>query len=57
MNKELDGLEEGLKAEIHIDLLKTAQKMSNWKTASHDGIYGLWFKKIHLHSPQTSNRN
>ena len=31
MTRELR-LEEGSKAEIHIDLLKTTQKISNWKT-------------------------
>ena len=47
MTKELKGLEEGSKAEIHIDLLKTTlDKISNWKTPVHDGIYGFWFKKF-----------
>ena len=44
--KELEGLEEGSKAEIHIDLLKTSLKKSNWKTAGHDGIHGFLFKKF-----------
>ena len=44
MEKELEGLEEGPKAEIHIDLLKTALKISNWKTPGHDGIHRFWFK-------------
>ena len=47
MTRELKGLEEGPKTEIHIDLLKTTLKrISNWKTPSHDGIHGLWFKKF-----------
>ena len=41
------GLEEGPKAEIHTDLLKTTlKKISNWKTPGHDGIHGFWFKKF-----------
>ena len=45
--KKLDGLEEGPKTEIHIDLLKTTLKrLSNWKTPGHDGIHGFWFKKF-----------
>ena len=44
--KELEGNEEGPKAEIHIDLRKTTQKISNWKTPGHDGIHGFWFKKF-----------
>ena len=47
ITKELEGLEEGPKVEIHIDLLKTSLKnISNQKTLSHDGIYGFWFKKF-----------
>ena len=47
MTKELEGLEEGPKAEIHINLLKTTLKnLSNWKTPDHDGIHGFWFKKF-----------
>ena len=47
MTKELEGLKEGPKAEIHIELLKTTQqKVSNWKTPDHDGIHGFWFKKF-----------
>ena len=46
MTREL-GLEEGFKAEIHIELLKkTLKKISNWKTPGHDGIHGFWFKKF-----------
>ena len=46
MARELEGLEEGPKAEIHIELLKkTLKKVSNWKTPGHDGIHGYWFKK------------
>ena len=47
MTKELEGLEEGPKVEIRIDLLKTTLKnISNWKMPSHDGINGFWFKKV-----------
>ena len=46
MTRELEGFEEGPKAEIHIDLLKTSQKISKWKTPGHDGIHGFWFKKF-----------
>ena len=46
MAKELEGLDEGPKAEINIDFLKTTQKKSNWKTPGHDGIDGFWFKKF-----------
>ena len=45
MTKELDGLEEGPKAELHIDLLKTilndTKKISNWKTPGNDEIHGF----------------
>ena len=45
--RELDGLEEGPKMEIHVDLLKTTLKrISNWKAPGHDGIHGFWFKKF-----------
>ena len=47
MTRELEGLEEGPKTEIHIELLKkTLKKISNWKTPGHDGIHGFWFKKF-----------
>ena len=40
--RELEGLEEGSKREIHIELLKkTLRKISNWKTPGHDGIHGF----------------
>ena len=36
MTRELEGLEEGPKTEIHIELLKkTLKKISNWKTPGH----------------------
>ena len=45
--RKLDGLEEGPKIEIHIDLLKTTLKrISKWKTPAHDGIHGFLFKKF-----------
>ena len=47
ITRELDGLEEGPKMEIHVDLLKTTLKrISNWKAPGHDGIHGFWFKKF-----------
>ena len=47
MTRELEGLEEGPKMEIHIEQLKKTVKMiSNWKTSGHDGIHGFWFKKF-----------
>ena len=47
MTRELKGLEEGPKAEIHIELLKkTLKKISNWKTPGHNGIYRFCFKKF-----------
>ena len=47
--RELEQLEEGPKAEIHIDLPKrTLKKVSNWKTPGHDGIHGFWFKTFTL---------
>ena len=45
--RELEGLEEGPKADIHIDLLKKSQKkILNWKTPGHDGLHGFRFKKF-----------
>ena len=47
ITRELEGLEEGLKMEIHVDLLKTTLKrISNWKAPGHDGIHGFCFKKF-----------
>ena len=47
MTRELEGLEEGPQAEIHIEQLKkTLKKISNWKKPGHDGIHGFWFKKF-----------
>ena len=47
MTRELKGLEEGPKEEIHIDLLKTTlKKISVRKTPGHDEIHGFWFKKF-----------
>ena len=46
ITRELEQLEEGPKAEIHTDLLRTTlKKESNRKTPGHDGIHGFWFKK------------
>ena len=42
ITRELDGLVEGLKIEIHVDLLKTTLKrISNGKVPGHDGIHGF----------------
>ena len=47
ITRELEGLEEGSKMEIHIDLLKTTLKIiSNWKAPGHDGIHCFWLKKF-----------
>ena len=47
ITRERERLEEGPKAEILIDLLKTTLKrIPNWKTPGHDGIHGFWFKKF-----------
>ena len=47
ITKELEGFEEGPKAEIQLDLLKTTlRKISNWKTPGHDGMHGFRFKKF-----------
>ena len=49
ITRELE-LEEGPKAEIHTDLLKTTlKKVSNWKTSDHDGILAFWFKVTSIH--------
>ena len=45
MKKELEVFEEYSKAKIHVDSLReTFKKVPNWKTPSHDGIHGYWFK-------------
>ena len=42
ITRELKGLEEGPKMEIHIDLFKTTLKrISNWKAPCHNGIHGF----------------
>ena len=60
IKRELDGLEEAPKMEIHVDLLRTTLKrISNWKAPGHDGIHGFWFKKftsIHGRLAQEMNR-
>ena len=43
ITRELEGLEEGLKAGIHIVLLKmTLKRILNWKTLGHNVIHGFW---------------
>ena len=60
ITRELDRLEEGLKMEIHVDLLTiTLKRISNWNAPGHDGIHGFWFKKftsIHGRLAQEMNR-
>ena len=47
MEKELQGLEEGPKAKMHLDSLRTTlKKVTISKTPGHDAIYGYWFKKF-----------
>ena len=47
ITRELEGLEEGPKEEIHIELLKkTLKKISNWETPGHDERHGFCFKKF-----------
>ena len=47
MTRELKGLEEGPKEEIHINFSQNdTKKISNWKTPDHDEIHGFWFKKF-----------
>ena len=47
MTRELEGLKEGPKIEMLIELFKkTLKKISNLKTTGHDGIHGFWFKKF-----------
>ena len=57
MTKELEGLEEGPKAEIHVNFLKTTNK--NIKLANAWPWWNIWFlvQEIHLHSRQTSSRS
>ena len=58
MTKELERVEEGPKAEIDIDFLKTTLKKSILKTPGHDGIHGFWFKKfISIHDRQSLEMN
>ena len=45
ITRELEGLEEGPKAEIHL-LKTTLKRISSGKTPGHDGIHGFWFKKF-----------
>ena len=47
LKRDLQGFEERPESEIHIDSLRSIlRKMPNWKSQSHDGIHGYWFKKI-----------
>ena len=47
MAKKFEGLDEGTKAEIHIDLLRmTLKKYQIGSMSGHDGIHGFWFKKF-----------
>ena len=58
MAKELEKLEEGLKVEIHINLLRTTPK--KYQIGKHQTMMEYMdfeFKKIHLHSQQTNMLN
>ena len=57
MTRELGELEEGSKAEIHIDLLKTTLKNINLENARPSWNTLVLVQEIHLHSRQTSTRN
>ena len=58
MTRELEGLEEGPKAEIHIDLLKTTLKIWNWKTLVNKSIHDFCFKKFtSIHDRQALEMN
>ena len=58
MTRELEGLEVGPKAEIHINLLKNYTK-KDIKLENTRPWWNTWFlvQEIHLHSRQTSTRN
>ena len=43
--KELEVFKKGPE-KIDINSFRTTRKKSNWKTPSHDGIHGIWFKKF-----------
>ena len=57
MEKELEGLEEGPKAKIHIDSLRTTLK--KYKIEKRQGMVACMDSgsKNHLHPWQTSTRN
>ena len=47
MKKELQELEEGPEANVHLNSLRaTLKKIPNWKTPGHDSIHGFWFKNF-----------
>ena len=55
MAKELEGLEEDPKAEIHINLLRTTQK---YQIGKRHGIHGFWFQKFtSIHDRQALEMN
>ena len=45
-DKNLEGVEDSPKMEIHIDIPKTTLKISNWKKPGYDGINDFWFEKF-----------
>ena len=57
ITRELERLEEGMKAEIHTYLLKTLLKTGKLKNARP--WWNTWFlvQEIHLHTWQTGTRN
>ena len=46
MAEDLKVLDDGPKAEMNIDLLRTMKNISNWKLRGHVGIPGFLFKKF-----------
>ena len=47
MEKELQGLEEGPKVKLHLDLLRTTlKKVPNRKTPGHECIHWNWFQNL-----------
>ena len=55
ITREVEGLEESPKTEIHIVLLKrTLKRISNRKTPGHTWVL---VQEIHFHSRQTSSKN
>ena len=43
MEKELQGLDKGSEAIIHLESLSIEKKLPNLETLGHDGIQEFWF--------------